>query len=193
MVVSPGAIIASALAASLLGWALLAVLERITAVRARRAWVTTAVVVLLLSLLGPLTASEIDAGARASLLTIHLVVGAVLIPLYARSSADNADARPRRWHRPAWAGVAGMAWRGIRVVLPGAPTRPETAHRQRHRRCCSLATSREAGSAAREPELFFTTAAGDGWPMVMRATPASGQGTNPSDKGRTQWPSQTWA
>jgi len=86
-VVGPGSIIGSALAASLLGWALLAVLERYTP-RARRAWVTSAVVVLLLSLVVPFIAGEIETGAQMSLLAMHLVVGAVLIPVYARSSRD---------------------------------------------------------------------------------------------------------
>ncbi|WP_426512613.1 DUF6069 family protein [Dactylosporangium sp. McL0621] len=62
--------------AGLLGWALLAVLERTTR-RGRTIWVVTAAAVLLLSLLGPLGAAT--AGAVAGLAALHLTVGAVLL------------------------------------------------------------------------------------------------------------------
>jgi hypothetical protein len=84
-VVGPGLILFMALAASLVGWAYLALLERFTAL-ARRVWVITAAVVLLLSLVMPFNSGEISTGAQWSLLLMHLVVGAVLIPLYARTT-----------------------------------------------------------------------------------------------------------
>jgi hypothetical protein len=66
----------TAAVAGLLGWALLAILERTTA-RGRRAWTVVAAVVLLLSLAGPLGAT--GAAAIAGLTLLHLSVGAVLI------------------------------------------------------------------------------------------------------------------
>ncbi|MFC4019318.1 DUF6069 family protein [Micromonospora sp. GCM10011542] len=71
------AVVVAAAVAALAGWALLAVLERATA-RARVWWTSIAVAVLLLSLLlGPL--SGVGAGAKVSLVLLHLSVGAVLI------------------------------------------------------------------------------------------------------------------
>lgn len=84
-VVGPGMVVGMALGAGLVGWAFLALLERFTS-RARRAWVITALVVLLLSLVMPFSSGEIDPGAQWSLLLMHVVVGAVLIPLYARTA-----------------------------------------------------------------------------------------------------------
>lgn len=84
-VVGPGMVITMALGAGLVGWAFLALLERFAPSSAHRAWVITASVVLLLSLVMPFNSGEIAAGAKVSLLLMHLVVGAVLIPLYART------------------------------------------------------------------------------------------------------------
>jgi hypothetical protein len=75
--ITVGAVVVAAAVAALAGWALLAVLERLTA-RARAWWITIAVAVLLLSLLlGPL--GGVGAGAKLSLALLHLSVGAVLI------------------------------------------------------------------------------------------------------------------
>ena len=82
--VGAGTVLATVLIASLLGWALLAVLERVTS-RPRRIWVMTALAVLVLSLVMPF-GSEMSAAARAVLLSLHVVVGAVIIPLFARTS-----------------------------------------------------------------------------------------------------------
>ncbi|MGK5741163.1 DUF6069 family protein [Micromonospora sp. URMC 103] len=70
------AVVAAAAVAALAGWALLALLERTTA-RARVVWTAIAVAVLLVSLTGPL--GGIGAGAKATLVLLHLSVGAVLI------------------------------------------------------------------------------------------------------------------
>ncbi len=78
-----GTVGAVALTASLLGWALLAVLERRTT-RAQMAWTWTAVTVLLVSLAGPLTA-EASVPAKTTLVVMHLAVAAVLIPTLRRS------------------------------------------------------------------------------------------------------------
>jgi hypothetical protein len=85
--VGVGAVVGVALTVGLLGWALLAVLER----RARRAttiWTGVALAVAGFSLLGPLT-SAVTAAAAAVLVALHLVVAGVLIPAMRRSSAGR--------------------------------------------------------------------------------------------------------
>ena len=74
--VGPVAVAATALVAGLAGWALLALLERFTR-HARVIWTALAIVVLAVSLLGPL--NGIDATTKAALLGLHTVVGVVLI------------------------------------------------------------------------------------------------------------------
>ncbi|MEE6262661.1 DUF6069 family protein [Plantactinospora sonchi] len=74
--VGAGAVAAAAGVAALVGWGLLALLERITA-RARRIWTVVAVVVLVGSLLGPL--GGVDPAARLGLVALHLVCAGVLI------------------------------------------------------------------------------------------------------------------
>lgn len=83
--VGPAEVIGFTIGAALLGWALLAVLERFTA-RPRRIWTITAVVVLLVSLAMPFNSGEIDTAAKWVLLALHLVVGGTVIPLFARTS-----------------------------------------------------------------------------------------------------------
>ncbi|RLP94678.1 hypothetical protein EAD89_03280 [Micromonospora sp. BL4] len=75
--ITVAAVVVAAVVAALAGWALLAVLERLTA-RAGTWWTAIAVAVLLLSLLaGP--PSGVGAGAKATLALLHLSVGVVLI------------------------------------------------------------------------------------------------------------------
>lgn len=74
--VGPVAVAATALIAGLAGWAALALLERVTR-RARVIWTVLAIVVLAVSLLGPL--NGIDATTKTALLGLHTVVGVVLI------------------------------------------------------------------------------------------------------------------
>ncbi|MFI6132654.1 DUF6069 family protein [Micromonospora sp. NPDC051141] len=77
-----GAVAATSLIASVLGWALLAVLE--SRVRhARPIWTGAASVLLLLSLAGPLTAGATTA-STVTLALLHLTVGAVLLTLLGR-------------------------------------------------------------------------------------------------------------
>jgi hypothetical protein len=71
------AVTVTALGAGLLGWALLAVLERFIR-RSRAVWTVTAVVVLALSLLAPFVYGQ-DTATRVALAAMHLAVGAVLI------------------------------------------------------------------------------------------------------------------
>jgi Family of unknown function (DUF6069) len=74
----PFVLVASA-AAALLGWALVAVLDRVTA-HARAIWTTVAVVVFLLSLGAPWSGTGITAANRVVLTLMHVAVAAVLIP-----------------------------------------------------------------------------------------------------------------
>lgn len=77
MLIGFGAVAATSLAASLAGWASLAVLERFND-RARTIWTTTAIVVLLVSL-APVAAVDTSGAATATLALLHLIVATVLI------------------------------------------------------------------------------------------------------------------
>jgi hypothetical protein len=76
-VVGPGAVLITATLAAVAGWALLAVLERVTP-RARTVWTGVAIVALLASLGGPLSGG-VGTGSKVVLTLMHLVVGAVVI------------------------------------------------------------------------------------------------------------------
>ncbi|MFC9626929.1 DUF6069 family protein [Streptomyces sp. NPDC056930] len=73
------AVIISVAVVSLVGWGLLALLERLTA-RARTVWTAIASAVVVLSLFAPLFSENLTAGNRTTLVCLHLAVGAVLIP-----------------------------------------------------------------------------------------------------------------
>lgn len=88
MDVGPAIVAIMALAASLAGWALLAVLERATS-RAGAVWLAVAVVVLAVSLSGPFSGTGITAANRIGLALMHLAVGAVLIPTLHRTSSSR--------------------------------------------------------------------------------------------------------
>ena len=79
-----GQVIGVAVAASLLGWLLLALLERRTP-RARIRWTTVALAALAASLALPLAFAS-TTSAVAGLIVIHLSVGAVVIPALARTA-----------------------------------------------------------------------------------------------------------
>ncbi|MCZ7475615.1 DUF6069 family protein [Micromonospora sp. WMMC273] len=83
--VTPVAVVVSTLLAGLAGWALLALLERLTA-RARTAWTVVAGLVLLVSLLGPL-GGGVGGAATLTLVALHLVAAAVLITGLRRTAA----------------------------------------------------------------------------------------------------------
>jgi predicted permease len=70
--------VGAALVAGLLGWLLLAVLDR-RAARARTAWTAAALLVLAVSLALPLAAAT-TTSAAVGLVVLHLAVGAVVIP-----------------------------------------------------------------------------------------------------------------
>jgi len=76
-------VVLSSLAASLVGWGLLAILERRFA-RARAIWTGIALAVLVASLSVPLSAGTTTT-AKVSLAMMHLAVAAVLIPTLRRA------------------------------------------------------------------------------------------------------------
>lgn len=80
-----GAVLLVSALASLAGWGLLAVLEKVTA-KPRQIWTIVAVVALLLSLGGPMSGSGISTGNRLALALLHVVVGTVLIVLMRRTT-----------------------------------------------------------------------------------------------------------
>lgn len=88
--VNAGLVAGTSLTASLAGWALLAVLERLTT-RARKVWMGIATAVLIVSLGGPLSATGITAANKAWLAAMHVAVGVTLIPLLARTSKMEAQ------------------------------------------------------------------------------------------------------
>jgi len=79
-----GQVIGVTVAASLLGWLLLALLERRTQ-RARLLWTTTALTALAASLALPLAAAT-TTSATVGLVVMHLTVGAVVIPAMAHTA-----------------------------------------------------------------------------------------------------------
>ncbi|WP_329277728.1 DUF6069 family protein [Streptomyces sp. NBC_01451] len=84
--VLPAVLIGTAVV-SLLGWALLALLEKVAAGRARAVWTGVAVLVLVVSLFAPLFGAGLSGGNRATLVLLHLTVGAILVPAFRRGSA----------------------------------------------------------------------------------------------------------
>ena len=78
------------LGASLAGWAVLALLEKITRY-GRRIWTGLAVAVVLVSFL-PFLSAQMSTGSAVVLALVHLAVGAVLIPLLLRVPRGSDDA-----------------------------------------------------------------------------------------------------
>jgi hypothetical protein len=74
-----------ALGAGLVGWGLLAALERLVPARARLIWTIVAAVVLVLSLFGPIGAG-VGVASKLVLSVLHLVVGALLIITFTRDA-----------------------------------------------------------------------------------------------------------
>ena len=86
-----GIVLGSSAIASLAGWGLLAVLEKVTS-RARLIWTVVAIVVLVLSLGAPLSAAGLTALNKTALALMHVAVGVTLIPLLRRTSQPDAAA-----------------------------------------------------------------------------------------------------
>ena len=86
-IVACGQVTGASLAALLLGWLLLAVLEQRTP-HARTMWISLALFVLAASLALPLTVATTaatTASAVVGLVVMHLTIGAVVIPVMART------------------------------------------------------------------------------------------------------------
>lgn len=83
--VGPALVIISALVGALIGWGVLALLERSVA-RARTIWTWLALAGLLLSFVTPLTAQGATGGTKFALALMHVAVAAVVIPIFARTS-----------------------------------------------------------------------------------------------------------
>lgn len=86
--IAVGFVIGATFFASLLGWALLAALERRTP-RARTIWTVAALVVLATSLSLPLSAG-VAVSTKIALVLMHLTTAAVLIPALRAASPSNA-------------------------------------------------------------------------------------------------------
>jgi hypothetical protein len=82
--IAAGQVIGVTAAAALLGWLLLAILERRTP-RARTLWTTITLAALAASLALPLAAAT-TTSAAAALVVLHLTVGATVIPAMARTA-----------------------------------------------------------------------------------------------------------
>jgi Family of unknown function (DUF6069) len=82
-IVAVGQVIGASLAALLLGWLLLAVLEQRTPY-ARALWISLALVGLAASVALPLTVAT-TASAVVGLVVMHLTIGAAVIPVMART------------------------------------------------------------------------------------------------------------
>jgi Family of unknown function (DUF6069) len=82
--IAVGQVIGVTVAASLLGWLLLALLQRRTT-HARPLWTTIALAALAASLALPLAAAT-TTSAAAGLIAMHLTVGAAVIPAMARTA-----------------------------------------------------------------------------------------------------------
>ncbi|MBG6104733.1 threonine dehydrogenase-like Zn-dependent dehydrogenase [Micromonospora vinacea] len=82
-VIGAGAIVMIALVAALLGWAVLALLERFATRVARPVWISLAIVVTVLSFV-PVLSVEATGGAKLALGATHVAVAAALIALLPR-------------------------------------------------------------------------------------------------------------
>ena len=87
MDVGPALIVLASAIASAIGWAALALLERLAS-RARAVWAAAATLLLLASLGAPLSGTGVTAANRTALAVLHLAVGAVLIPGLLRTSPE---------------------------------------------------------------------------------------------------------
>jgi len=88
--IKPALVAAAPVVSGILGWLLLAILERTANRRAALIWRVTAAVVLALSLLSPITMAQ-SVPTMIALLSMHLLVGVILIvglPVSAELRAD---------------------------------------------------------------------------------------------------------
>jgi Family of unknown function (DUF6069) len=83
--IGPQVVAAATVAFSLVGWLVLALLERLSS-RGHVVWLVIAVLALLASLSLPLSGTGVSGADRAILVLMHLAAGAVLIPSFYRTS-----------------------------------------------------------------------------------------------------------
>lgn len=86
--ITAGWVVIVAAIVSLLGWGVLALLEKFTS-NARTVWTVLAGIVFLVSLSGPWSGPGITTGNRLLLMLIHVVVAGLLIPQLSRTSAKK--------------------------------------------------------------------------------------------------------
>jgi hypothetical protein len=84
--------VAAAVAAGVLGWVLLVILDHVST---RKSWLTVAVIVAVASLAGPLGVPGISLGDRLWLCAMHIVVACIYIPLMTRTAAASSVHRPQ--------------------------------------------------------------------------------------------------
>jgi hypothetical protein len=83
-------VVAIAAIAGLAASGVLTLIERLTR-RAPVVWLAVSLVVLVISLGGPMSGEGIDGGNRLALAAMHLAAGAVLIPLFYRSAQRRME------------------------------------------------------------------------------------------------------
>lgn len=94
-VLTPGFVAAVSGLVSLGAWGFIEVAER-RFHRPRRVWLATGLVALGISLSAPLSGHGVTTSQRIALACMHLAVGAVLIPMFARSAAAVGQSRHER-------------------------------------------------------------------------------------------------
>lgn len=94
--VSMGACIFGGIVGGLMGWGTLALLERFTG-SPRRIWTIVALVALALSLTSPVTAATSPSTA-VTLVLLHLLVGAIIIPVLPRIRRSGRGRETRGRH-----------------------------------------------------------------------------------------------
>ena len=86
--IGPSQVSIISLGAGLVGWGVLALLERVVPARARLTWTILAVVVMVVSMFGPVGAG-IGMGSKVVLSLLHLVVGVILIIALTRETPTH--------------------------------------------------------------------------------------------------------
>lgn len=90
-----GFVLVASAVGGLIAWLVLALMEHVLR-RPRRAWLVIATLGLVVSLGGPLSGYGVDAADRVVLMSMHLVVGLIVIILLSRtlpSAAGRADSQ----------------------------------------------------------------------------------------------------
>jgi hypothetical protein len=88
MDIGPIPIAVSVIVATLIGWGVLALMER-RAQNPRRSWTIFAVIGTVLSLGAPFSGEDLATNQRISLAALHVVTAAVFIPLMARTARSQ--------------------------------------------------------------------------------------------------------